>query len=206
MSRATRGSARQAARRQAPAAPPPPAAPPRPPVSGGPVTRGIDLTGTWKLDMTRSEPLDPYLRAMGLIDMAIAGNKQKEDTTPTFYVVRQTTATLCQRKINWFGDNLRLLEFGRALIEPGASKLTKVFLATHTFDAVVITTDLGQRRQLVDTRTLERTYVDNDTIRMELVLTTSGGDTVRITRYLVRSALPPPAPPPAIHRADGANQ
>jgi hypothetical protein len=51
----------------------------------------------------------------------------------------------------------------------------------------------------VDTRTLERTYVDGDTIKMELVLTTARGDTVRITRYLVRSALPaapaPAAPP-----------
>ena len=53
---------------------------------------------------------------------------------------------------------------------------------------------MGQRRQLVDTRTLERTYVDGDTIKMELVLTTARGDTVRITRYLVRSALPAPAP------------
>jgi hypothetical protein len=42
---------------------------------GSPVTSGIDLTGTWKLDMTRSEPLDPYLRAMGLADMAVAGNR-----------------------------------------------------------------------------------------------------------------------------------
>ena len=77
MSRATRGSARQAARRQAAeAAAPEPAAAPPPPVSlGSPVTSGIDLTGTWKLDMTRSEPLDPYLRAMGLADMAIAGNR-----------------------------------------------------------------------------------------------------------------------------------
>jgi hypothetical protein len=50
----------------------------------------------------------------------------------------------------------------------------------------------------VDTRTLERTYVDGDTIKMELVLTTARGDTVRITRYLVRSALPAaPAPAPA---------
>ena len=57
--------------------------------------------------------------------------------------------------------------------------------------------DLGQRRQLVDTRTLERTYVDGDTIKMELVLTTARGDTVRITRYLVRSALLPAAPAPA---------
>jgi hypothetical protein len=33
---------------------------------------------------------------------------------------------------------------------------------------------------------------------MELVLTTARGDTVRITRYLVRSALPAaPAPAPA---------
>ena len=74
MSRATRGSARQAARRQAAeAAAPEPAAAPAPPVSlGEPVTSGIDLTGTWKLDMTRSEPLDPYLRAMGLADMAVA--------------------------------------------------------------------------------------------------------------------------------------
>ena len=63
-----------------------------------------------------------------------------------------------------------------------------------TADAVTISTDLGQRRSLVDTRTLERTYVDGDTIKMELVLTTARGDTVRITRYLVRSALPAPAP------------
>ena len=35
---------------------------------------------------------------------------------------------------------------------------------------------------------------DGDTIKMELVLTTARGDTVRITRYLVRSALPAPAP------------
>ena len=67
-------------------------------------------------------------------------------------------------------------------------------IATRTDDAVTIATDLGQRRQLVDTRTLERTYVDGDTIKMELVLTTARGDTVRITRYLVRSALPTPAP------------
>ena len=39
-------------------------------------------------------------------------------------------------------------------------------------------------------------YVDGDTIKMELVLTTARGDTVRITRYLVRSALPAPAPAP----------
>ena len=71
-------------------------------------------------------------------------------------------------------------------------------LATRTADAVTISTDLGQRRLLVDTRTLERTYVDGDTIKMELVLTTARGDTVRITRYLVRSALPAaPAPVPA---------
>ena len=51
----------------------------------------------------------------------------------------------------------------------------------------------------VDTRALERTYVDGDTIKMELVLTTARDDTVRITRYLVRSALPaaPAAPAPA---------
>ena len=66
--------------------------------------------------------------------------------------------------------------------------------ASRTPDAVTIATDLGQRRSLVDTRTLERTYVDGDTIKMELVLTTARGDTVRITRYLVRSALPAPAP------------
>ena len=67
-------------------------------------------------------------------------------------------------------------------------------VSTRTADAVTIATDLGQRRHLVDTRTLERTYVDGDTIKMELVLTTARGDTVRITRYLVRSALPAPAP------------
>ena len=129
---------------------------------------------------------------------AQAGNRQKEETTPTFYDIRQTTTTLRQRKINWFGESSRLLEFDRPLTEPGASKLTKVFLARRTADAVTISTDLGQRRQLVDTRTLERTYVDGDTIKMELVLTTARGDTVRITRYLVRSALPAaPAPAPA---------
>ena len=69
-----------------------------------------------------------------------------------------------------------------------------LFPHRRTADAVTISTDLGQRRQLVDTRTLERTYVDGDTIKMELVLTTARGDTVRITRYLVRSALPAPAP------------
>ena len=120
-------------------------------------------------------------------------------TPPTSYDIRQTTTTLSQRKVNWFGDSPRLLEFDRPLTEPGASKLTKVFLARRTADAVTISTDLGQRRQLVDTRTLERTYVDGDTIKMELVLTTARGDTVRITRYLVRSALPaapaPAAPP-----------
>ena len=53
MSRATRGSARQAARRQAAeAAAPEPAAAPAPVSLGEPVTSGIDLTGTWKLDMT----------------------------------------------------------------------------------------------------------------------------------------------------------
>ena len=78
MSRATRGSARQAARRQAAeAAAPEPAAPPAPVSLGEPVTSGIDLTGTWKLDMTRSEPLDPYLRAMGLADMAVASNRAR---------------------------------------------------------------------------------------------------------------------------------
>ena len=131
---------------------------------------------------------------MGLADMAVAGNRQKEETTPTFYDIRQTTTTLGQRKVNWFGESSRLLEFDRPLTEPGASKLTKVFLASRTADAVTIATDLGQRRHLVDTRTLERTYVDGDTIKMELVLTTARGDTVRITRYLVRSALPAPAP------------
>ena len=69
-----------------------------------------------------------------------------------------------------------------------------IILLRRTADAVTISTDLGQRRSLVDTRTLERTYVDGDTIKMELVLTTARGDTVRITRYLVRSALPAPAP------------
>ena len=131
---------------------------------------------------------------MGLADMAVAGNRQKEETTPTFYDIRQTTTTLGQRKVNWFGESSRLFEFDRPLTEPGASKLTKVFLASRTADAVTISTDLGQRRSLVDTRTLERTYVDGDTIKMELVLTTARGDTVRITRYLVRSALPAPAP------------
>ena len=80
----------------------------------------------------RSEPLDPYLRAMGLADMAVAGNRQKEETTPTFYDIRQTTTTLGQRKVNWFGESSRLLEFDRPLTEPGASKLTKVFLARRT--------------------------------------------------------------------------
>ena len=69
---------------------------------------------------------------MGLADMAVAGNRQKEETTPTFYDIRQTTTTLSQRKINWFGESSRLLEFDRPLTEPGASKLTKVFLATRT--------------------------------------------------------------------------
>ena len=69
---------------------------------------------------------------MGLADMAVAGNRQKEETTPTFYDIRQTTTTLGQRKINWFGESSRLLEFDRPLTEPGASKLTKVFLATRT--------------------------------------------------------------------------
>ena len=68
---------------------------------------------------------------MGLADMAVAGNRQKEETTPTFYDIRQTTTTLGQRKVNWFGESSRLLEFDRPLTEPGASKLTKVFLATH---------------------------------------------------------------------------
>ena len=39
---------------------------------------------------------------------------------------------LSQRKINWFGESSRLLEFDRPLTEPGASKLTKLFLATRT--------------------------------------------------------------------------
>ena len=73
-------------------------------------------------------------------------------------------------------------------------RVVQTGLHRRTDDAVTISTDLGQRRSLVDTRTLERTYVDGDTIKMELVLTTARGDTVRITRYLVRSALPAPAP------------
>ena len=42
---------------------------------------------------------------MGLADMAVAGNRQKEETTPTFYDIRQTTTTLGQRKVNWFGES-----------------------------------------------------------------------------------------------------
>ena len=77
MSRATRGSAPGGATASGRGGrAPEPAAAPAPPVSlGSPVTSGIDLTGTWKLDMTRSEPLDPYLRAMGLADMAVARNR-----------------------------------------------------------------------------------------------------------------------------------
>ena len=63
---------------------------------------------------------------------AQAGNRQKEETTPTFYDIRQTTTTLSQRKVNWFGESSRLLEFDRPLTEPGASELTKGFLATRT--------------------------------------------------------------------------
>ena len=57
---------------------------------------------------------------------------KNKETTPTFYDIRQTTTTLGQRKVNWFGESSRLLEFDRPLTEPGASKLTKVFLATRT--------------------------------------------------------------------------
>ena len=142
------------------------------------------------------------------LDCAQAGNRQKEETTPTFYDIRQTTTTLRQRKINWFGESSRLLEFDRPLTEPGASKLEGLPRAgarpstrhCHARRHVPSATHLGfpSQRQLVDTRTLERTYVDGDTIKMELVLTTARGDTVRITRYLVRSALPAaPAPAPA---------
>ena len=69
---------------------------------------------------------------------AQAGNRQKEETTPTFYDIRQTTTTLSQRKINWFGESSRLLEFDRPLTEPGASKLTKVFLATRKLDGMKV--------------------------------------------------------------------
>ena len=86
-----------------------------------------------------------------------------EETTPTFYDIRQTTTTLRQRKINWFGESC-LLEFDGPLTEPGASRRPRSSRGAH--GRRHISTDLGQRRQLVDTRTLERTYVDGDTIKM----------------------------------------
>ena len=75
------------------------------------------------------------------VDLRTGSHRQKEETTPAATTSRRQQ--LRQRKISWFGESSRLLEFDRPLTEPGASKLTKVFSARRTADAGILV--LGQR-------------------------------------------------------------
>ena len=147
-----------------------------------------NLSGTWKLDKARSEAIDPYLKAMGLCQIAIDGHHQKEATTDTFYTLDQSATSFKQRKESWSGSSSRDLEFDKPSRE-GGCQIPKVITAAVVDSAVVITTDMGAGRTLTDTRSLDE---DGAAIKMELELTTPDA-TIALTRWLVKSE-PPKAP------------
>ena len=152
-----------------------------------------NLSGTWKLDKERSEPLDPYLKAMDLCQIAIDGHHQKEATTDTFYTMSQTASSFKQSKESWSGSSSRDLDFDKPFHETGSTQMTRVITASVADNAVVITTEIttdkGKRSTLKDVRSLGD---DGASIRMDLELKTPK-ETVTLTRWLVKSEPPKPA-------------
>lgn len=134
-----------------------------------------------------SDAIDPYLKAMGLCQIAIDGNHQKEAATDTYYTMEQSGSTLKQSKVSWSGPTSRELDFDKPHHESG-NQIPKVFTASIVDNSVVVTTDMGEGRTLRDVRTLDE---EGTSIKMDLELVTPK-ETIRLTRWLVKSTLPTP--------------
>ena len=147
-----------------------------------------NLSGTWRLDKERSDAIDPYLKAMGLCQIAIDGHHQKEAATDTFYTLAQTATTFKQSKVSWSGSSERALDFDRPSHE-GSCQIPKTFTVSVVDGAIVTTTEMSKNRTLRDVRVLDD---DGESIRMDLELKTPK-ETVTLTRWLVKSEPPKPA-------------
>jgi len=75
-----------------------------------------NISGTWRLDKARSDPIAPYLRAMGLCQIAIDGHHQKEASTETYYTFEQSATALTTSKASWSGASRRELHFGETRV------------------------------------------------------------------------------------------
>lgn len=137
-----------------------------------------NISGTWRLDKQRSEPIDHYLSAMGLCQIAIDGHRQKEAASETFYVISQTASALEIKKHSWSGTSERHVAFGKS-VEGG-----KRVSASIRGDAVVVTTEMDGR-VLHDIKTL---HDNGTTLRMHLSLLTPDSQ-IDIERWLVSSEL-----------------
>ncbi|KAJ1451635.1 hypothetical protein M885DRAFT_620648 [Pelagophyceae sp. CCMP2097] len=139
-----------------------------------------NLTGYWRLDKERSTPIDTYLRAMGLCEIAIDGHHQKEASTETYYDITQTAHTLTTRKQSWSGASSHELTFNKPQTHNGGA-VPKRITATIRGDAVVTTFEMGSRT-LYDIKTLED---GGRAIRVDLQLVCPG-EQIDIARWLVQ--------------------
>ena len=101
----------------------------------------------------------------------------------------QDDRQITQKKTAWSGESTRTLIFGASHQEQGA-QLSKTLVAKRAGGAVVIETDFGSKRRLVETRTLEA----DGSLKMLFELTTPR-QSVTFTRHLVPGAPPPRAEP-----------
>lgn len=144
-----------------------------------------NISGTWRLDKKRSEPIDPYLHAMGLCQIAIDGHLQKEGCTETYYTIEQTPSMLVINKLSWSGSSRREIYFGKTQQESGG-QIPKKVSASIRGDEVVVTTELGKNRVLYDIKTL---HDNGNSLKMVLQLVTPEEE-VNVVRWLIQSEPP----------------
>ena len=153
-----------------------------------PVAAGLpNLSGHWRLDKERSAPMDPYLKAMGLCQMAIEGHRAKEAATETYYTIDQTGQGITTRKLSWSGTSVHALTWDVPLPQTGT--LLKTITATLREEdrAVVTTFEMSNSRVLVDRKRLED---GGRAIQVHLELHIPGEDVISMERWLVVSDVP----------------
>ena len=143
----------------------------------------INLSGTWKLDVNRSESLIPYLSALGVSDLAVQAASKLVDILS----ITQTDECFTICRMSRFGKDTKAIRFDDEYTVKsvmGGTHHIKVYKLDNAIQMVThFSNNLGVLR---DTRVLEE---NGRLMHVNLVLQMTAGQRVVVNRYFVKSNL-----------------
>ncbi|KAK8805325.1 hypothetical protein WA158_001982 [Blastocystis sp. Blastoise] len=141
-----------------------------------------NLTGTWKLDVNKSDSVLSYLLSLGVPELAAQASSKLAD----IICIDQTSDVMNITRMSRYGKDIKHLKFGEEIsVKSVMGGNHKIICAAYP-DCIKTTTTFAQNRgHLVDTRRLED---GGRCMHTTLQYITADGKEITYNRFFTKSA------------------